>query len=147
MSQSMQSHTEKNTTVRGDIVLPLLPASPSERSDMDIYARFMRHLRNVPNSRMEIKILSAIQFTADMMGHSDAHVAKVLVELGLRAPRLAFPADFLKFADFSMMRTGWEVGGPTVSLSDLKTHWNRIGEHKFAPFTGEYSLMNTGALI
>ena len=148
MEHSISTQTGNTIEARIDIALPLPPtASAQERSDMDLYARFMRHLRNVPNSRMEIKILSAIQFTADMLDHSDAHVSKVLVDLGLRAPRMAFPADFLKFVDFSLMRTGWDVGGPTPAMVELKDHWRKIGEHKFAPFTGEYSLVNTGALI
>ncbi len=108
---------------------------------MDIYSRFMRHLRHVPNSRMEIKVLSAIQFTADLTGHSDAHVAKMLIDLGLRAPRLAFPADFLKYADHALMRTGWEIGGPSPGLNELKGHWDKIGEDRFAAFRGDYSLV------
>ena len=52
------------------IALPLPPSSTaSNAEEMDVYARFMRHLRHVPNNRMEIKILSAIQFTADMLDY------------------------------------------------------------------------------
>src|SRR5690606_29181979 len=51
--------------------------------ETEIFARFMRHMRNVPNSRTEIKVLSSIQFTADMMDMSDALVAKILVDMGL----------------------------------------------------------------
>ncbi len=98
----------------------------------------MRHLRNVPTSRTEIKILSAIQFTADMMGHSDAHISKVLVDFGLRAPRMAFPADFLKFADAALMRSGWEIGGASPAMKELKLFWDANGEDKLAVFKGEY---------
>jgi hypothetical protein len=125
-----------------EVVLPLPPHLPADGDDMALYARFMRHLRNVPNSRMEIKVLSAIQFTADMLGHSDAHVAKLLVDLGLRAPRMAFPADFLKYASEAMMRSGWEVGAPTHGLIALHNHWNRTGEDRFAAFRGEYTLID-----
>lgn len=130
-----------------DIILPLPPEQLSESDEMAVYARFMRHLRNVPNSRAEIKILSAIQFTADMLDHSDAHVAKVLVDLGLRAPRMAFPADFLKFTDGAMMRSGWEVGGPSSGMVGLKDYWDVIGEDKFAPFKGDYPLQEHRAYI
>lgn len=124
---TVHTHTETEK-----VSLPLPPDINTDGEDMDLYARFMRHLRNVPNSREEIRILSAIQFTADMRGYSDAHVAKVLVDLGLRAPRVAFPADFLKFTDAALMRSGWEVGGPSPSLLALKKHWDQIGEDKFS---------------
>lgn len=125
--------TEHSAVLEGKVFLPL-PPSLDEAQDMDIYSRFMRHLRCVPNSRAEIKVLSAIQFTSDMMDFSDAHIAKMLVELGLRAPRLAFPTEFLDYADAALMRSGWEVGGPTVALDELKEFWDVTGEDKFAAF-------------
>jgi hypothetical protein len=118
------------------IILPYPPVFTDGENDAEMYARFMRHLRHVPTSRLEIKILSAIQFTADMLGRSDAEIAKALVDLGLRAPRMAFPADFLKFADRALVRTGWDVGGASPSLQELKAHWDEIGEDKFAVFKG-----------
>lgn len=135
------------TIAEGKVVLPLPPQSlASETDEHAFYAWFMRHLRQVPNSRMEIKILSAIQFTADLLGYSDAHVSKALVDMGLRAPRLAFPSDFLSFADSCLMRSGWDVGGPSASLLDLKRHWDSIGEDKFAAFRGDYSLLSEKTL-
>lgn len=110
--------------------------------DMEIYSRFMRHIRHVPSSRTEIKILSAIQFTADMLGYSDAHISKTLVDLGLRARRMAFPASFLEYADNALMRSGWEVGGPSGSLQELQDHWGKIGEDKFAGFKRNYSFFD-----
>ncbi len=127
------------------MMLPLPPQAIDNSSydvEMEIYARFMRHLRHVPNSRPEIKVLSALQFTADMLDFSDAHVAKVLVEMGLRAPRMAFPADFLRYADQALMRERWEVGGPSESLLQLKGHWDSVGDDKFAAFRGEYPLIS-----
>lgn len=96
---------------------------------------------------MEIKILSAMQFTADMMGYSDAHIAKILVDCGLRAARIAFPADFLDHADQSLQRTGWEVGAPDAALNALKGYWDDIGEDKFAGFKREYAFHGEGAFI
>ncbi len=123
------------------IAFPFPPASINgAEMEMEVYVRFMRHFRHVPNNRMEIKILSAIQFTADMTDHSDAHIAKILVDFGLRAPRMAFPADFLRFADHSLMRSNWVVGGPSKALLALKDHWHDIGEDRFAAFRGEYSI-------
>lgn len=123
-------------TVTTEIIKTELPLPPDaeSRAEMEIYARFMRHLRHVPNSRMEIKILSAIQFTADMLDIGDALVSKTLVDLGLRAARAAFPASYLDYADQSLMRSGWEIGGPAASTLALQKHWNAIGEDCFAAF-------------
>lgn len=139
--------TDAGTLLEGHIHLPL-PPGLEEAADMDIYSRFMRHLRHVPNSKAAIKVLSAIQFTADMMDCSDAHIAKNLVELGLRAPRMAFPAEFLRFVDAALMRSGWEVGGPSPALSELKSFWDHIGEDKFSAFQGDFPLYTSqGALV
>ena len=129
--------------------LPLPPPSTEERKDeMAVYARFMRHLRHVPNSRKEIKVLSAIQFTADMLDYSDAHIAKMLVEMGLRAPRLAFPSEFLSFVDHALMRQGWEIGAPSKDILELKAYWDGIGEDKFAAFKGTtHSLLGQGSVL
>ena len=82
-------------------------------------------------------MLSAIQFTADMLDIGDALVSKTLVDLGLRAPRSAFPSDYLEFVDNSLLRSGWEVGGPTQATALLKKHWDNIGEDKFAAYRRE----------
>ncbi len=131
------------------INLPLPPSSGEEdRFEMEVYARFMKHLRHVPNHRMEIKILSAIQFTADMIDTSDALVAKVLVDMGLIAPRKAFPIAFLDFVDKSIMRTSWDVGTPPVSVVKLHDHWNRIGEDRFAHvMPGRFAVYNENSYI
>lgn len=140
-TEKINSSNQKDSYNAEKVVLPLPPTS-GDRSDMAVYARFMRHLRHVPNSRMEIKVLSAMQFTADMMGYSDAHIAKILVDCGLRAARVAFPADFLDHADAALQRSGWDVGGPDASLSSLKDYWDEIGEDKFAGFKRGYSLLD-----
>ena len=38
------------------------------------------------------------------------------------------------------MRTGWDVGGPSNALIDLKNHWDDIGEDRFAAFRKSYVL-------
>lgn len=128
-----------NIVTESKVLLPLPPKGEAP-SEMEIYARFMRHLRNVPNSRTEIKVLSAIQFTADMLDIGDALVAKTLVDCGLRAPRQSFPADYLEFIDNCLMRTGWEVGGPSASTIELKEFWDKIGEDKFASVRREIKI-------
>lgn len=113
-------------------ILPLPPtAEEKDKFEMEVYARFMRHLRCVPNSRMEIKTLSSIQFTADLMDCNDALIAKTLVDLGLRAPRHAFPASFLDFVDGSIMRSHWSDGHVAGSTGELRDYWDSIGEDRF----------------
>lgn len=148
MTHTKETRT-KNTNIsnqKDNVILPLPPLN-GDRSDMAVYARFMRHLRHVPNSRMEIKVLSAMQFTADMMGYSDAHIAKILMDCGLRAARIAFPADFLDHADAALQRSGWEVGGPDASLNSLKAYWDDIGEDKFVGFKRDFATLDEGAYL
>ena len=141
-SFSTQSNHDDYDTER--ITLPLPPKGEGDvRFEMDVYARFMRHLRNVPNSRMEIKILSAIQFTADMMDAGDALISKTLVDMGLRAPRAAFPLTFLDFVDKSKMRNSWDFGAPVPSVLNLSSHWDKIGEARFVHgLPGQYTIFN-----
>lgn len=108
-----------------DNLLMPLPPEKTAAEDMDIYVRFMRHMRCIPTSRRILRILSAIQFTADMLDCSDAHVGKVLVNLGLRAPRKAFPASFLSYADTALKHSGWDVAGPNAALEELRLFWSR----------------------
>lgn len=125
---------EVTYTCSDRVLLPILPLDIRASWEMDIYARFMRHLRNVHNSRMEIKILHAIKYVADMLDLGEEQVAKVLVDLGLRAPRLAFPAAFLEFADNALLRNIFERGGiANESLVELKKHWDALGEDGLAP--------------
>ncbi|MEM8833184.1 MAG: hypothetical protein AAGB32_01465 [Pseudomonadota bacterium] len=114
------------------IVLPLPPENVEQcRDEMEVYARFMRHLRLVSNGSVNIKVLSAMQFTADLLNDSDAYIAKVLVDLGLRAPRAAFPSDYLDFVDQSAQCDKQEFGMPSKAVQDIVKHWGRIGEEQF----------------
>ncbi len=118
-------------TAHPAIELPL-PPSNKNQFDIEVYAKFMRHLRCVPNNKAEIKILSAMQFTADLIGASDEHVAKVLVECGLRAPRGAFPANFLEHVDKSLFRQPHEIGAASEDYKALAAHWRKHGERPSA---------------
>ena len=140
-TQTLKANDNKNTAAE-NIVLPLPPLQKLEAIEVEIYARFMRHLRLVPNSRMEIKILSAIQFTSDMMDLNDAIVAKTLADMGLRAPRKAFPEAYLEHLDRSLMRSGWDVGGPCASSIDMKAYWDKIGEDRFASVRRDYGVLS-----
>ena len=127
-----------------NILLPFPPTDMKAEFEMEIYARFMRHLRNVPSSRPEIRILAATQFVADMMDIEDSLVANTLVDLGLRAPRLAFPEAYLEFIDNIMMRDIHEIGFISQALKDLRGHWQETGEDKFAAFKRCYPTLAEG---
>lgn len=132
---SMTDTLKSNDNFAGaEINLPLPPERSSAVQEMEIYARFMRHLRMVPHGDDEVKILSAIQFTADMLDIGDALITKTLVDLGLRSPRSALPEAYLEFIDGTLLRSGWHVGGPSESAAELKLHWDEIGEDKFASY-------------
>ena len=89
--------TDFSSDDSNSIVLPLPPTSIyADAFAMDVYARFMRQLRYVPTSRADIQILASIQYVADAMDIPDIQVTKLLVDLGLRAPRDAFPACYLE---------------------------------------------------
>ena len=143
MDCKMNNTTNENKT---QLSLPL-PPQMQDCEDMKVYARFMRYLRHVPNSRMEIKVLSSIQFTADILDYSDAHVAKLLVELGLRAPRVAFPAEFLVHADRALLRDDWAAGGPSIALNELRVYWKSIGEEGPNVFKRHCQALATEAVI
>lgn len=143
-----ETHTGNYTRLSEchDISLPLPPINSEElKFEMEIYARFMRHLRHVPSNRPEIKILSSIQFTADMMDIGDALVAKTLVDLGLRAPRKAFPLAFIDFVDKSLQRTSWEFGAPVTSVVVLQQFWKNIGESQVSAHAArDYAVSREG---
>lgn len=112
------------------IAYPLPPMNtPSTRFDMEVYAKFMRHLRELRMESDALKILSAILFTAKAMDTSDALVSKVLVDMGLRAPRRAFPISFVEFVDQTMERAGWREGAASSSVVELCDCWRHMDGH------------------
>ena len=141
-SQTTQKTKKSNDNKVESVILHLPPQDLKDKVDMEIYARFMRHLRYVANSRMEVKVLSAIQFTADMMDLQDAQIARVLLDLGLRAPRLSFPVEFLEFADTARARSALEYGSAGQAMQDLYEHWDEIGEDKFTAFKRDYKIVD-----
>lgn len=112
-----------------DIHLPLPPCVDdnldNHNFEMAVYAGFMRHLRHAERKSWAVRVLEAIRFVADLMDYSDAHIAKVLTELGMRAPRAAYPQAFLDFADHAMLCNAWQLGAPDSDLKALHNYWNR----------------------
>lgn len=142
-----KTNEHKSVEIFENVFLPLPPLDGSDNLELEVYARFMRHIRLVPNSRIEIKVLSAIQFTSDMMDLNDAIVSKMLADMGLRAPRKAFPEAYLDHVDHTLMRSGWDVAGPCASSVDMKRFWDDIGEDKFAAFKKDYPRVTEHARV
>lgn len=111
-----------------DIVLPL---SPMDRDTLEakVCQKFVQHLRHVRSNHMTMKILASIQYTSDMLDCSDAHVSKILVDYGLRAPRESFPETFVTHVDACLQKTIIEAGSASWSYIELNDHWikqNRV---------------------
>ena len=136
-----------NKKLSDDITLPHLDRMLATDQQWEIYTRFVGHMRHVPVSRMEIKILSAIQFTADILDSSDAHIAKELVEMGLRAPRIAFPVEFLDYVDNALLRCGWDIGAPSEEMIELRDQWFAPKEQlSLAPFRHVHTIVKEEVL-
>lgn len=110
--------------IKGLIRYPLPPTAFGKWADeMDIYVRFMRHVRASNYTKAEQRIFSAIQVAAVGMGRGDAETAMILVDLGLRAPRGAFPAEFLYMADQAVCRLAMWGQEPGRGVRELVTYW------------------------
>ena len=96
-----------------------------------IISHFFQCLRDAKHSRPDVCILLAIQRTADATANSDAYVAKVLVEAGLRAPRMSFPGEYLDYVTQALIRHPHHMGAATVHDKDLYAHWASIGDDPF----------------
>ena len=121
MRECIDSHNTEH------IHLPLPPCIDQnlehQKFAMAVYARFMRHMRYSERRRESVKVLESIRFVADLMDHSDAHIAKVLTTLGMRAPRAAYPQAFLDFVDNAMRCSAWQLGAADSKLKDLYSYW------------------------
>lgn len=113
--------------IKGHVRYPLPPTAFSQWADeMDIYVRFMRQVRTSAYTKAEHKIFSGIQVAGAATHRDDAHVAMMLIDLGLRAPRGAFPAEFLCRIDAAITRAGQVESALSTAVADLLEHWQRI---------------------
>lgn len=124
------------------IILPCLPESAGQ-VEREIHLAFFKSFRDGPNRRMETRILTAIHRAADVTDNSDAYVSRVLVDMGLMAPRLAYPADFLDHVDATLLRDRPLRSVPAAYLA-LTSHWAAIGEEGYA---GQSKTAEKGAFM
>lgn len=132
MSASQKHHT--NT-----VTLPTFYTA-MDQSDHEIIQLFHQNFAMSAQSRDEIKILSSIHKVADVTGQSDAFIAKILVDHGLRSLRLAFPQDFLDHLDQSYLRS--EEGRFSClsgTYRNLIEFWTTHGENPFAFIDRDYA--------
>lgn len=129
------------------VLLPLPPEDAHYKYEMEVYAKFMRFLRTQPNSRMDIKVLTATQSVAQNMEVEIDQIAKILVDLGLRAPRMAFPGQFLRFCDVALQRRALEYKSPQKSIRELYRHWMNIGDCKKSVRDVHHYAGGVGALV
>jgi hypothetical protein len=127
----IQDHTHASTRVR--LPKPPMVNADNWAIDMDVYVRFCRAMRDSAISVPEQKVMVAITTVATQMQDelSTEDVALTLVELGLRAPRGAFPGGFVNrvlAAHTRHLRRGEHFSEP---LRDLMTAWG-------VPMMGDY---------
>ncbi len=122
------------------IVLPYL-SEKTGVNEREIYMSFIHAFREAPHRRMEVRILTAILRAADATDNSDAYIARVLVDMGLQAPRLAFPGDFLDHVEATLLRDRPLQTVP-ASYVALARHWAAIGEDLYAFSRSEWSAEN-----
>lgn len=118
--------TPDRQRARTRIILPCLPESVGA-NEREIYMAFIKAFREGPQRRMETRLLTAIHRAADMTENSDAYVSRVLVDMGLMAPRLACPADFLDHVEATLLRDSPLRSVPPSYLA-LNAHWKAIGD-------------------
>jgi len=94
-----------------------------EREIVQIFLNALNH------SDQQSDVLYAIDKTSSLTGNSDALVAKLLVDNGLKAPRDCFPSDFLKHVDH--IAEGQRLnfcGNINQSFRCLISFWNGVDD-------------------
>ena len=109
-------------------------AEGTSGSKQRVVGYFYQCLREATHSRPDVCVLQAIQRTADITMNSDAYVAKILVEKGLRAPRMAFPGEYLDHVITALARHPHHMGSASETDRDLYAHWLSIGDDPFEEF-------------
>lgn len=124
---------EKQTTgLLKMIPLYTMPVPPSaDHPDHAYYQAFVHVMNRLPRTMtIGAKLAEAIEHTADFMQTSPAHVARLLVDYGLRAPRQAFPASFLDFVDRTPEpRHAVERAALDSDVVELKDFWSTLRPH------------------
>jgi hypothetical protein len=106
-----------------------MPVPPqASHPDHDYYQAFVHVMNRLPHTMaIGIKLRTAIENTAEFMRTSPAHVARLLVDYGLRAPRQAFPASFLDYVDATRTpRHAVQRAAMDSDVIELKDFWQTL---------------------
>jgi len=77
-----------------------MPVPPVDSSpDMPYYQAFVHAMNRTKAPSIAEKLRTAIALTAELTQTSPAHIARLLVDYGLRAPRNAFPDSFVDYVE------------------------------------------------
>ena len=109
----------------------IMPLPPEDgKFAHECYMTFMHHMNRAAGPGLDQRILSAISYTAKATDNSTAHISQLLVEMGLRAPKAAFPGDFISHITERLGRDAWMLGAPTANQMDLARIWQKTPEAK-----------------
>ncbi len=109
-----------------------MPVPPqASHPDHDYYQAFVHVMNRLPRTlAIGAKLQTAIEHTAEFMRTSPAHVARLLVDYGLRAPRQAFPPSFLDYVDATPMpRHAIQRAAMDTDVIELKDFWQTLAPH------------------
>jgi len=98
----MSATTTKTTRGKAAFMQPIytMPVPPTDSSpDMPYYQAFVHAMNRTQAANIAEKLRLAITATADTTRTSPAHIARMLVDYGLRAPRAAFPDSFVDYVE------------------------------------------------
>lgn len=120
-------------TKKTQIIFPDLNKA-HDSFDKEVVQIFLQCFRNIQFPRDDMRVMQAIERTADLTGNSDGLISKILVDNGLRACRECFPQEFLSHIDLLCLKKGRRTLSQKLkkSHSDLKDFWRFNGDNKFS---------------
>ena len=101
----------------------LTPENHIHSSSNEYYPEFIKNLRDIGRGSKSDKVKAAIKLTAETLHISPEFVARCLVEIGVRAPKSAFPRNFVAFINGRKDKSIWEQDSLTTAQRDLLNSW------------------------
>lgn len=89
---------------------------------------FMTYFHNIKSDDPAFKTYCAIHFAAEELHNSAENIARMLVEIGLRAPIEAFPKSFTTYIQEKQDKEKWDLNGLTTSQKELADIWQQPDE-------------------
>lgn len=113
--------------------MPVPPAA--DHPNFAFCQTFVHAMNSQPRTMATaMRVFAAIDIAAERMETSPAHISRVLVDCGLRAPRAAFPSDFLDFVDrCPVPRTSVQRAALGTGVIELKEFWDNLQQPNAGP--------------